>query len=382
MGKKKRLQNILIVDDEETILWSLNEYLVNDQLSAKVITASSGEDALATLARLRIDLVITDIKMPGISGIELLMEIKNRFPQIPVIVMTAFPSSEFKREVTLKGGLSFVEKPFDINDLRHTVINALREENQFRGTLTGISLGDVIQIKCMSGVTAALRVSEGDRQGIIFFQKGEIIHALCDQLDGEEAFYEIMSFSHGILDTVQLTEMPEQTISMPCTALLMEGSRRQDEKQHREQNDDNPEQTKAPEETEKSAGIEKNDQTDGSLLGTALERFKTIKGYQASVIMESTGTIITRDDPAAGYDLDLVGTTINDFFRSAHSRLEKTPMGGCREIVLQLTKETILLRCQSPEKETSYLVIALFSTLANLAMAKISIKKVVEDLAK
>jgi len=83
--------------------------------------------------------------------------------------MSAFPTTEFKREALLKGGMYFVEKPFDIKAVREKVLDALRDHEQFRGILSGISLSDVIQVKCMSGVTGALRVSEGGRQGVIFF---------------------------------------------------------------------------------------------------------------------------------------------------------------------------------------------------------------------
>ncbi|MCA1764901.1 MAG: response regulator [Desulfobulbaceae bacterium] len=231
MSDKDKLKKVLIVDDEEDLLWSLQNNLCNDSLQVDILVASSGEQALEVLnGSEQVDLVITDIKMPGISGLDLLIEIKNRYPYTSVIIMTAFPSNEYKREAILKGSLHFLEKPFDINGLREMVSLSLKEDNMFKGTVAGVGLTDVIQIKALSGVNSALRVKEGEHQGIIYFEGGRIVHAICDDLEGDEAFYQIMEFNGGLLDSVNVKEMPDRTIESPVEALLMEGVRRMDEK--------------------------------------------------------------------------------------------------------------------------------------------------------
>lgn len=387
MASKAAVKKILVVDDEEDILWSLKEFLVNKELQAQVITAASGEEALTKLAQERIDLVITDIKMPGMSGLDLLVEIKNRFPYISVIVMTAFPSSEFKREALLKGGMYFVEKPFDIKMLREKVIEALQESNQFRGMLTGISLGDVIQIKCMSGVTAALRVTEGRRQGIIFFQNGEIIHALCDEIDGEEAFYEIMSFSQGHLDTVNIAELPERTIFLPYAALLMEGARRTDERSLGAAGDaegesaDRPKPARTPAAAEaKPLAAEGGGQKPVPSLGELLAGFKTINGYRAAAIIKASGEIIVQDAVNSSIDLRLVGETLHDFFHNAREASNKIGLDSCQEAVIG-TRSDILIMGSSGAGEAGDLVLAVFGAEGNQALGRREMRKVVARLA-
>ncbi|NTV13318.1 MAG: response regulator [Desulfobulbaceae bacterium] len=390
MAKKTVVKKILAVDDEADILWSLQEFLVNKDLQAQVFTAASGEEGLDVLARERIDLVITDIKMPGMSGLDLLVEIKNRFPYVSVIVMTAFPSSEYKRESLLKGGMYFIEKPFDIEMLRQQVIEALRDTGQFRGMLSGISLSDVIQIKCMSGVTAALRVSAGERQGIIFFQSGEIIHALCNELDGEEAFYEIISFAQGHLDTVNLTDLPERTICKPYVALLMEGSRRQDE-------------LGVLGAGASEAAVCKNRAGGGDELGKIgfglagakpakppapprsdlLAAFKTITGYQAAAIMKVSGEIIAQDATSSKFDLPLVCATLNDFFRTTREATAKIGLEPCHEAVLGTLGDILIMGCSGDgyRDGSALLVLAFFNASGNQALGRREMRKVLARLA-
>lgn len=389
MASKTTMKKILVVDDEEDILWSLKEFLVNDELQAQVITAGSGEEALEKLARERIDLVITDIKMPGISGFDLLVEIKNRFPYIAVIVMTAFPSSEFKRESLLKGGIYFVEKPFDIRVLRQRVIEATRESGQFKGMLSGISLSDVILIKCMSGVTTALRVTEGHRQGIIFFQKGEIIHALCDDLDGEAAFYEIIAFSCGNLDTVNIAELPERTIFIPYTALLMEGALRLDERERGRKTEATEDSQPAPKKLPELEGITFAKKAVATVAPEPhclsatdlLSGLKEIKGYRAAALLKGDGEMVA-GEVASGCSLELgpSGGVLNDFYRQVRAALERIGLDSCQEIVLGTRAETVIMGYGSAANSPDILVLAVFGVDGNQALARREMRKIVSRL--
>ncbi len=372
MPKKPKVKKILLVDDEKDILWPLKQFLVDEELQTRVLTASSGEEALEMLARERIDLVITDIKMPGISGLDLLVEIKNHFPFTEVMVMTAFPSEEFKREALLKGGTHFVEKPFDIKAVREKVLATLREVGQFSGILSGISLADVIQLKCMSGVTTALRVKEEGRQGIIFFQAGEIIHAICEQLEGEEAFYEISSFRKGHLDTVRLTEMPDRSIYLPYFALLMEGSRRQDEKLLALDCED---EIPAAEPPEKESGREGwLNQPDAELLA----KLRNVRGYRASSIISRAGDTLAEDRVAECPPLGVIGAPVDDFFRIADAGVNKVGMDGCEELVLGARNEVLIMRKSGGSANNDgCLAVALFDSSCNQSLARLALEKIV-----
>ncbi len=121
--EKKR---ILIVDDEEDLTWSISKRLAKDGDSLEIICTNSGSSALEMLSKYKVDLLVTDIRMPGISGLQLLNEVKVRYPQTPVIVMTAYGSLEVKKVLEHLKKTGYIEKPFEINELRKLIYSLLR----------------------------------------------------------------------------------------------------------------------------------------------------------------------------------------------------------------------------------------------------------------
>ncbi len=121
--EKKR---ILIVDDEEDLTWSISKRLAKDGDSLEIICTNSGSNALEMLSKYKVDLLVTDIRMPGISGLQLLNEVKVRYPRTPVIVMTAYGSIEVKKVLEHLGKTGYIEKPFEINELRKLIYSLLR----------------------------------------------------------------------------------------------------------------------------------------------------------------------------------------------------------------------------------------------------------------
>jgi DNA-binding NtrC family response regulator len=121
--------NILVVDDEPKLCDLLASALSQNDIT--VFTASNGLHALKVLEAEDIDLVISDWRMPGMDGPQLLAEIKNRFPHLPVIVMTAYSTVKNAVQSMRNGAFDYIAKPFDIDELDITVSKAL----QFRDIL-------------------------------------------------------------------------------------------------------------------------------------------------------------------------------------------------------------------------------------------------------
>ncbi len=105
------MENILIVDDEKNYPMIIGELLQEEGYSS--LTASSGMEALDILNNEFVDLVLTDVNMPGMTGIQLLEKIKEINPDIPVIIMTAYGSVEKAVEAMHKGAYTFILKPFE-----------------------------------------------------------------------------------------------------------------------------------------------------------------------------------------------------------------------------------------------------------------------------
>jgi two-component system NtrC family response regulator len=117
------METILIVDDEKNYPMIIGELLQEEGYTT--FTASSGMEALDTLNSQIIDLVLTDVKMPGMSGIQLLENIKQLKPDIPVIIMTAYGSVEKAVEAMHKGAYTFILKPFENQALIAHIAKAL-----------------------------------------------------------------------------------------------------------------------------------------------------------------------------------------------------------------------------------------------------------------
>ena len=120
------VKKLLIVDDEETLTYSLYQSFILSQNNYEVVTAASGDEAAEKLITMNFDLVLTDIKMPGMDGLELLSLIKSKYPETKVIVMTAYGSLEKKDEALEKGASFYIEKPFEIKEIKQLVLEILQ----------------------------------------------------------------------------------------------------------------------------------------------------------------------------------------------------------------------------------------------------------------
>jgi two-component system, chemotaxis family, protein-glutamate methylesterase/glutaminase len=225
-------KKVLLVDDEPLLLEALTEYLMElDQGRYSVLKANNGHQALEILGTEDICLVITDLYMPEISGIQLLVIIKEKYPETNVILMTAYYSEQVRTKAEENGCLTFIEKPFEFEQIRTLVLeNIAKTQDGFVGTLRNIQLTDLIQMCCLSPATMAIRVAKGSLEGIIFIKDGEIVHASCDAIQGEEAFYTILGWETGSFETLGSTIIPKISIDKSWQSLLMEAVRRIDEK--------------------------------------------------------------------------------------------------------------------------------------------------------
>lgn len=112
-------QVILIVDDEDGLREGLSKLLENEGYA--VLCAESGEQALHVLQHAHIDLVLTDMRMPGMDGIELLKKIHARHGNLGVIILTGYGQIETYIEAMNYGAIEYVSKPFKVNELKFIV---------------------------------------------------------------------------------------------------------------------------------------------------------------------------------------------------------------------------------------------------------------------
>ena len=128
-----RGHNILLVDDEEMFLSSLFDGLRRRFPDFTFRTANNGEMALAQLGRQPADLVITDLKMPRISGLQLLEKIGQENISVLTILMTGFGTVETAIEAMKRGAYDYLLKPFKVEEVIQTVLFQCRTLSFFTG---------------------------------------------------------------------------------------------------------------------------------------------------------------------------------------------------------------------------------------------------------
>lgn len=108
-------KKILVVDDEENVLKTLIESL--DVLGYEATGAKDGREALEKFDKDGFELVITDIRMPELNGIELMQKIRTRNPEMPVVIITGYPLAYPPEKATTEGAAGYIAKPFRINQI-------------------------------------------------------------------------------------------------------------------------------------------------------------------------------------------------------------------------------------------------------------------------
>src|SRR6188508_1900639 len=124
------MAKILVVDDQEMMRDSLAANLVRE--GHEVIAAGDGAAAVARLQGQRFDLLISDLKMPRMTGIELLAEAKRLRPEMPVILMTAFATVSTAVEAMKLGAYDYIQKPFDGDEIKLLVDRTLEHSRLIR----------------------------------------------------------------------------------------------------------------------------------------------------------------------------------------------------------------------------------------------------------
>ncbi len=380
------MKKVLIVDDEEDMLWMLQRNLDSGIPNIETFAAQSGNEALDILNNNEINLVITDINMPGMSGLELLTEVSSKWPDTKVIIMTAYPSNAFENKARKEGAVQFVEKPFDIQDMRKIVEEALQTKSNEQKS-DGIDLVDIIQFNGLAMATSALKISKGDEEGMIYFREGKVVHAQFGEYTNEEAFFRIIETKGADLQNIDGVEPPEISMEQTVESLMLEAAVLQDEEEHASGmaalTDDfttdvtgeiEPLSTPAedfddtsPKDTDKSQPTEDDDMTE---IQKILAEFTNIDGVHTACLVGRDGFLL--DSLArSGIDAEMIGAIASSGFGSAETMGNQLGQGELNMTMLEYNDGPVMF---APVGDEAYLVIVADKD-TNLGWIRIAIKK-------
>lgn len=224
------LRSVLFVDDDKEMLQALREGLEKYRDTFTVVLAEDGKDAVGKLKNNKISLVVTDLKMPNMDGFSLLAHVMEKFPDIPVIIITGYSTSEMKRLAQEGGAVGYISKPFLIEDLAKQIMKTLRKESD-GGTLHGVSSGMFLQLMEMEERTCTIRLTDRATQkaGVLFFRDGALLDARVDELQGIDAAYVIFSWEEVTLSIQNECLQKDNKINSDLQPIILEAMRLKDE---------------------------------------------------------------------------------------------------------------------------------------------------------
>ena len=224
------IRTILIVDDDKIWLRLIQKKFEKYRETFSVIVAGNGVEAVEKLKRHAVSLVVTDMQMPRMDGLALLAHLSEHYPDVQVIVVTAYSTPKLKRAVLERGGAGYIEKPFVVEDLARKITDILKKESE-GGILQTVPLEMFIQLIEMEQKTCTIRVFNKltGKKGVLFFNEGELLDARVPGLQGERAAYDIFSWDEVTLSIQDTCAMSEKKINKDLQAILLDVMRLKDE---------------------------------------------------------------------------------------------------------------------------------------------------------
>jgi len=164
-------KSVLIVDDEEKVVFFLRESLEELGRDFTIGTAKSAEEALEKIETRPYDLVISDLRMPGIDGLQLLERVKERHPNTRFVLMTAYGSDEVEARAHSLDVFDYITKPFHVSDLLDVARHALTDLPE---TARGLSLSDD-RMAASNKALSNLRFEVGAQCVVLADMRGQIL---------------------------------------------------------------------------------------------------------------------------------------------------------------------------------------------------------------
>jgi CheY-like chemotaxis protein len=225
-GGVKPGRRILITDDEPLFRTSAAESLRGRFPGVEVLEAGHGNEALERLERTPIDVLVTDLQMPELGGIELIARVSSHRMPIQIIVVSAFITEQTRANLDELGALVYIDKPIDLGALHLAVERMLAVP---RAHVSGVTLAGFVQLLEVEQQTCALRVASPDGVGTLVFERGVLTDAWTGELAGDPAALAVLRFRDCTLDLVGVLRSENPRVTQPLSFLLLESARRADE---------------------------------------------------------------------------------------------------------------------------------------------------------
>ncbi len=224
------MKRILIVDDEKSFAMALKEGFSRHRERFLTDVAFNAENAIQLIMKYPYRVVISDIRLPGMSGVDLLLALGDWQPNTAFIAMTAFSSPAVEQQIRELGGFNYVEKPVEFKELEALVLKYVSCDSNPGSILQSFELSSVAQLINVEGKTLVLSVTSTKGKGLLSFRKGELHDATFLNLKGEDAALAMFSLSSCDIRIALGKRVGQKTIETPLMNLLMQAMKEKDER--------------------------------------------------------------------------------------------------------------------------------------------------------
>lgn len=366
-------KRLLLVDDEKVFLKSLKEGLEPLSHIFETDICHSVDDAIKKVQLKRYDLIVTDIRMPGQSGIDFMLYLNKIRFNGRLMVMSAYNTQDSINQIHSYGVLDVISKPFNFSWFKDKIMEVFSQDDQEKEklvTFESIDILSVMQIINLEARTSALEIGMPEGNGIIYFEDGELIHAQYGDLEGGPAVIEIMTNNNGNISIKHVRDKVHPTIHTPFHEYIIHVVKTIDEQKRDRKN--------SP-----AAGKNKINQTGDNEFsiraGRQLELLHSVNGFLGAGVFSTQGNLIEGGPDIFGVSFREAGRTAAEILINASTQAKKSIYGNIDLLQLHTPLGIVFARLFKVTDQRYYIVLVIKSD-GNVAMARMKMERVIREL--
>lgn len=350
------MKNLLLIDDEIDLVESLQEFLTLENKLFTTQIAFSVDSAKVLIKENNFDLIITDIRMPEKSGLELLVFLKNIEYMGEIMVMTAYGDSEIKSHIRTLGSAKIIAKPFKFDWFKDMLIDIFKKKG-FSGTIDSIDLTTLLQVIHLEKKTTGIEIKIDKETGFLYFIDGELINAEFRGFSGEEAAFKLIGLNSGHFNLVKNRRSLKTRINIPFMSFLLGVMKNVDELVEKKINT-NPKKKKK------------------KIKDSLLSNFQKIIGYKWIVFFNNEEEVLLMDNKNETEVKQCI-SMFSNLLDNAEFVFQELDHGNIEFVLIQMQKGIFLF---SEIKKNEIRMIMNFEINADLDTAKFIIRKIVNQI--
>ena len=229
------VRKVLFVDDDQIMLLAVEKRFTAYTDYFTMIMANDGFEAVQKLKETSVSLIVLDLKMPRMDGMSLLSHTREKYPDIPVIIVSGYRTAEMYTLAKAKGVIAYISKPFQVDDLGKIIMSTLQKEAN-GGIMHNVSPTVFLQLMEMEAKTCTIRILEKKlgKGGILYFADGKLLDARVGEIRGLDAAYRVFTWEEVTIFIQNECATRKNTINSDLQPIIMKAVGMKDEEEDEE----------------------------------------------------------------------------------------------------------------------------------------------------